>query len=243
MQKSIASIVSEFTRFAEDQLISETVIDRGVIGNSILVHRMYAKLADEGYNVEAYWNIRTYGDLLAQQEGTESVVSSPATIPHNEISGNSDVAIGIDAEEIARFHEVADYREDPFYAMNFSPEEIAYCILQPVAAASFAGLFAAKEAIVKAAPQYAKKPFSSLSIHHLTSGKPVCEGFEISISHTEQLAIAVAIHIPTQPVVPVQVTLPESAGIPRKTAQNILLILSLLLSVAALILALRAIFS
>jgi 4'-phosphopantetheinyl transferase superfamily len=67
--------------------------------------------------------------------------------------------------------------------------------LQPDPPASFAGLFAAKEAIVKADNQYKNKPFHSIGIDHLPGGKPVHPPFEISITHTDSLAIAVAVRL------------------------------------------------
>ena len=97
-------------------------------------------------------------------------------------SGNTDqtgAGIGIDAEEISLMPATNDFRDHEFYTMNFAAAEIAYCILQPDSRASFAGLFAAKEAIVKADNSYKNKPFHTIFIDHLPGGKP----FHSAIQH------------------------------------------------------------
>ncbi len=96
-------------------------------------------------------------------------------------------------EEVANMPVVADCREDEFYKMNFTSAEMAYCIIQPDQYASFAGLFAAKEAIVKADNRFKTVPFNQVFIDHLPGGQPVFAGFNISISHVKQLAVAIAI--------------------------------------------------
>jgi phosphopantetheinyl transferase (holo-ACP synthase) len=90
---------------------------------------------------------------------------------------------------------VNDFREDEFYVMNFTPAEISYAILQPDPLATFAGLFAAKEAIVKSDNTIKNKAFNSIFIDHLPSGKPIYPGFSISISHTPTLAMASAVKL------------------------------------------------
>ena len=88
---------------------------------------------------------------------------------------------------------MTDYREDEFYKQNFSTSEIAWCILQSQPLASFAGKFAAKEAIVKADNVYATLPIHQIEILNTPNGKPQFKGFQISISHTPSTAVAVAI--------------------------------------------------
>jgi phosphopantetheine--protein transferase-like protein len=101
--------------------------------------------------------------------------------------------IGVDIEETGRMPESTDFRADKFYTMNFSPSEISYCILQVSPLVSFAGLFAVKEAITKANGIHKSQAFNTIVIDHLPGGKPIHPDFYISISHTANLAIAVAI--------------------------------------------------
>ena len=197
VEEKIKNTVSLYTKIPVEEIAEQTVIDRSAVASSILLHRMYANLAAEGIIVENYFSIKTYGQLLASFNG-KTGIDLPKDPPFvNSVSNKPPSAngIGIDVEEVSSMPVVNDYREDEFYKMNFAPSEIAYCILQPDPAASFAGLFAAKEAIVKADNQYKSKPFHSINIDHLPGGKPVHLPFELSISHTGSLAIAVAVRL------------------------------------------------
>ena len=198
MEDKVKNIISTFIKVPAEQISSDTVIDRTAVSSSITLHRMYAKLAEEGIVVEDYWNIKNVATLLnrmngnghtvaANQEGeSNNFVLSPA----NHVAG---VTVGIDIEEVDSMPRANDFRESAFYKMNFSSNEIAYCILQPNPYASFAGLFAAKEAIVKANNANRNKPFNTIIINHNTEGKPEYPGFNVSVSHTNTVAVAVAL--------------------------------------------------
>jgi phosphopantetheine--protein transferase-like protein len=198
MEEKIKEIVSLYIKVPASQIAANTVIDRSAVASSILLHRMYAALANEGIVIDNYWDIKSFGTLLQRINGAErsfTVVSDNTieyVLPVNE-SLSSAEGIGLDVEEINAMPQVNDFREDEFYKMNFTSEEIAYCILQPDSLSSFAGLFAAKEAIVKADNSYLNKPFNSIHIGHLPNGKPVHSSFQLSISHTKELAIAIAV--------------------------------------------------
>jgi phosphopantetheine--protein transferase-like protein len=162
---------------------------------------MYAKLAEEGFIVADYWSINTFSTLLKRINGNGS--ASLPEVEYVPVNGNGlpsqvhaeGAAVGIDIEEVDSMPRANDFREDAFYKMNFSSAEIAYCILQPAPYASFAGLFAAKEAIVKANNSNKSRPFNTIVINHDPEGKPTYPGFYISVSHTNNLAIAVALQI------------------------------------------------
>ena len=86
-----------------------------------------------------------------------------------------------------------DFRKESFYTENFTAGEMAYCILQADPYASFTGLFAAKEAILKASfTQYSTRPFNTIEISHSPEGRPLHDGFRLSISHAGNMAVAVA---------------------------------------------------
>jgi phosphopantetheine--protein transferase-like protein len=66
------------------------------------------------------------------------------------------LGIGIDAVEIERFK---DFNRHANLNRLFSPEEISYCLKDPIKSAErFAGRFAAKEAFYKALTQALGKP-------------------------------------------------------------------------------------
>ncbi len=247
MEEKIKEIVSVFTKVPVDQIGPATPVGRSAMQSSILLHRMYARLAEEGLAVDNYGNIKVFADLLKYRSGQTSDLAvfersgrtvpdgsgsaildgsghtisdgSGAAIPANGQSGlsggylsadlparthirsfvagaNTSVpssGIGIDIEEVSGLPLTNDFRKDEFYKMNFTATEIAYCILQPDPYSSFAGLFAAKEAIIKADGRDRFKVFNSIEIGHSPEGKPVYPGFELSISHAGKMAVAVAV--------------------------------------------------
>lgn len=195
MEKNIKKIVSEFIKIPVEQINETSGIGRSVLANSILVHRMYAAIAKEGFEINNYQEINTYGELLNRISGSQPTEKSFSSFAFNNNfeSNNQTHGIGIDIEEISNLPLTNDFREEEFYKMNFTSQEIAYCNIQPDSYASFTGLFAVKEAIVKANSYYRGISFNKIFVDHLEDGKPVVKGFQISISHTSTIAIAVAV--------------------------------------------------
>lgn len=190
MNKDVFEIVSRFTGIDEKILNDQTVIDRNAVKNSIIIHRMYAALAEKGLIVEDYHEVRTLLDLnkrLSTDYKSEQVF---APLIQNE---TRPLSIGMDIEKVSNMPETNDFRTHQFYLDNFDATEISHCILQSDPYASFCGLFAAKEAIVKADNSYKSYPFKNIVIKFQPSGMPVFDGFGISISHTSDLAVAVAV--------------------------------------------------
>jgi holo-[acyl-carrier protein] synthase len=246
MENKIKDIVSVFIKVPAEQISHDTIIDRSSVNSSITLHRMYAKLAEEGIVVDDYWNIQKFATLLQRVNGNgHTTITMPAT-PEVQANGqhfhfNNEMAaaaIGIDIEEVDAMPKANDFREEAFYQMNFSSTEIAHCILQPNPYASFAGLFAVKEAIVKANNSNRNKPFNSIVINHDQEGKPAFPGFNISVSHTNNVAIAVALQASVDASVNKTATqvVPQQSGLPGGV--RLLMIISVLISLAALVIAL-----
>jgi phosphopantetheinyl transferase (holo-ACP synthase) len=205
---------------------------------------MYAKLAEEGIVVEDYWNIKKFSTLIEKVNGNGH---SAFSTERKEDSGNialppvydvAEATVGIDLEEIDAMPKANDFREDEFYKMNFSSTEIAYCILQPNPYASFAGLFAAKEAIVKANNSNKSRPFNTIIINHNGEGKPIYPGFNLSVSHTNNVAVAIALPQENHGSAK-KANDPIGAQPPSRSGTGMLLfIISFLISLAALIISL-----
>jgi 4'-phosphopantetheinyl transferase EntD len=122
--------------------------------------------------------------------------------------------------------------------MNFTPQEIAYCILQAEPYSSFAGLFAAKEALVKADASLRERAFHQIGIGHSPEGRPVYPGYTLSIAHANGTAVAVAARGGNGFVIP-----PLTAPAPSTAGRNgvigsRLAWVAVLLAVAALIIVL-----
>ena len=193
--EKIKKIISVFIKKPVESINEDSVIDKTVVQGSILIHRMYAEIADAGYSITNYNNIHTYRELLTKLEltGTDNQETKVISNNNDEETNNNGFLVGIDIEEISNFKQSNDYREDNFYKQNFSEREISYCLLQPNILQSFAGKFAAKEAIVKADNKYKNRSFNKIEILNNEFGKPEFQDFLISISHTPQNTIAVAL--------------------------------------------------
>jgi phosphopantetheine--protein transferase-like protein len=244
MEDKVKGLIATFLRVPAEQISYNTIIDRSAVSNSITLHRMYAKLAEEGFNVPDYWNIKTFSTLLERINGNGHINH---VAEYQQVQVNSNVAlvneytegptVGIDIEDVDAMPKTNDFREHEFYIMNFSPSEIAYCILQPAPYASFAGLFAAKEAIVKANNSNRSRPFNTIAINHNLEGKPTHPGFHISVSHTNNLAIAVALQIVIE-LSAGKNTEPAVSSTSDRSNGKWLFILSFIISLVALFIAL-----
>ncbi|MEO5967188.1 MAG: 4'-phosphopantetheinyl transferase superfamily protein [Ferruginibacter sp.] len=194
MENEVLQIVSKFTGIPENELSGNIRIDRVVLKNSILVHRMYAVLAEAGFNVDQYHSIKTLADLEKTLSGDETnsfITNEPLISITEEIK--STFPVGIDIENVIEMPITDDFRTHEFYKQNFSNSEISYCILQSDPYASFCGLFSVKEAIVKADNSYKNLGFNKIVIFHSENNKPNFSGFSISISHSDTFSIAIAI--------------------------------------------------
>ncbi len=236
-------IISQFLQVDANSITANTLINRQALKSSIFVHRMYGKLADAGFVVNDYSSIETYGELESKLNGNStiqqfdnSIIITPTNQSTNQPINNSYSpsgvrGIGIDIEQISSLPKTNDFRNEGFYTDNFSEKEISYCILQPSVYASFAGLFAAKEAIVKANNTYKNTKYNQLTITHNSSGKPEFAGMNISISHTEETAVAVAVEIAGNTTIVKE--------IPANTTQNntalLLALLALTIAIIAII--------
>jgi holo-[acyl-carrier protein] synthase len=82
------------------------------------------------------------------------------------------VGLGVDICEIARM-ERALARHPTMRERVFTPEEVAYCDGKARPAESYAGRFAAREAVIKALGGYRGKLWQDISITRHPSGAPI----------------------------------------------------------------------
>ena len=141
------------------------------------------------------------------------------------VNNSSNIQVGIDIEDIMNMPVATDYREERFYTDNFTSKEISYCILQADPRASFAGKFSLKEAIIKADNSYKSVPFKEIEILNDSQGKPIFDGFALSISHTRNQSVAVAIKgsvtINTETPIQPQITKDEIQDIVKSSMPTI----------------------
>ncbi len=120
------------------------------------------------------------------------------------------LTVGIDTVEIARFNEWTTYSKERLLRI-FSPDEITYCLEEPVKAPErMAARFATKEAFYKAVTALLKEPIPFTQVGPLckvvkhTDGNPSLEidwqalglpehDAQVSLTHTSALATAIVI--------------------------------------------------
>jgi phosphopantetheine--protein transferase-like protein len=114
--------------------------------------------------------------------------------------------IGIDIISIKRFKKLV---KDDFEYWNkfFSQDEWEYSFKKPDPHASLAGIYAAKEAVMKAVGGKVLGRADKINISHERDGKPsvrieekINKNIHISISHTSDTAVAVAIKYEQQDI-------------------------------------------
>lgn len=109
--------------------------------------------------------------------------------------------VGIDIVETLQFNKFRKASNHPFIKKNFSPAEIQYCYDFKDPSPHFAGMFAAKEAVMKALSE-AKVYLPDVEIRHDANGKPMVywkhkkmRSILVSVTHTKNVAVAVAIRV------------------------------------------------
>ena len=81
------------------------------------------------------------------------------------------LGLGVDLCEVARMERALD-RHPTMRARVFTPEEVAYCDSKARPAESYAGRFAAREAVIKALGGYRGKRWQDISVTRAPSGAP-----------------------------------------------------------------------
>tara|TARA_B100001175_G_scaffold301507_1_gene294687 strand:+ start:53 stop:814 length:762 start_codon:yes stop_codon:yes gene_type:complete len=197
-------IISHFINTKAEEITGDTIMDHTVVQSSLLLNRMYAALAEKGYIVDDPASIETFKEFSNAIEDSKSGTPKEPLINSDKVDCKNDniidkvddeniLSIGIDIEEISSFEVVDNYMEDNFYKSNFGSEEITYCMSKVNPVESFAGLFSLKEAIIKADNSLRKIKFNKINITHSIDGKPMFDGFALSLSHSKNNAVAVAV--------------------------------------------------
>jgi phosphopantetheine--protein transferase-like protein len=121
----------------------------------------------------------------------------------NALNGRTvrDLNVGIDVIEVRRFRKKPLNNENlSFYHSIFTKKELLYCMKYSDPYPHIAGIFAAKESLIKCLARPIK--MTEIEINHNRQGKPriaLCRGkgrkmqAQISITHTKSIAIAIAI--------------------------------------------------
>jgi phosphopantetheinyl transferase (holo-ACP synthase) len=190
LEQKAKEIVAGFLGCDPLEITGATAIG-AAISSSIQQHQLHAALQRAGVNMAGIDRITTFSDIFPGQSESPYRPApredATAPLPSHALS------CGVDIEQYDRLPETADWWNDPFYIDNFAPAEVAYCLLQVDPKLHFLGLFAAKEAILKADNSFCGLPFNQIEIRHDDLGKPMFAPLALSISHSPQYAVAMAI--------------------------------------------------
>lgn len=159
--------------------------------SSVVKDRFSAELSKRGIK----WNGTdiAFSTLINRSTANNDAVPvKPAAVNNGNLSTAAGTAVGIDIQEINELPNAADYWEDEFYKLKFTPEEIAYCVGKDNPGQTFAGLYSCKEALIKCDNDL---EWDSINISHDDNGKPQFGNYSISISHSGLYATAIAIKI------------------------------------------------
>jgi phosphopantetheine--protein transferase-like protein len=199
--KDAKKIIAHFLKIQPSDIVESTEMDDSAVGGSLILLRMYSKLAGSGYGVKNPIGITTFGDFCLALKGlsddinVDQVKEAPSRSWEDELGeyGNSGFGIGVDIEDIVNLPKAVNFSTDKFYVDNFSAYEIDYCSKKANPAESFAALFSLKESIIKADNSFIQTQFNQIKIQHTEQGQPTFQNFHLSTSHSKNLVVSVAI--------------------------------------------------
>ena len=185
--EKIFEIIAQFLNIDKLEINEATRIGKNELKSSIFLRRMYSELSECGVEVEDIFKINTVGDLIKNINSDQ--------LPKDSISNfKINNKIGIDIEEVENLPITTDYRTNEFYLKNFTQQEISYCLLKNYPRESFAGLYCAKEAIIKIDNSLGNKNLSEIEIFHDENDAPLNDNYWLSISHSKNIATGVAFY-------------------------------------------------
>lgn len=162
--------------------------------------RAYAWLKNNSFNVD---NTILYNSFTLQElfTGIKKQVDRPSYSNHrvknqtpHVYCGHDKKSIGIDIQSIKELFPIplpTDFKSDKQLLEIFTTKELSYAESKDYPLQTLTGLFAAKEAIQKCSQE--KLSLKKIEILPDENGKPCTDDFSISISHSLDYAIAVAI--------------------------------------------------
>jgi len=118
---------------------------------------------------------------------------------------SSGFSVGVDIEEIERFRKLDFKNNQHFYEKIFTKDEIEYCLKKTNPSQHFCARFSAKEAAKKAISKFETLDFKQIQVINDKAGAPHIElidyngkllngDFELSLSHSNQNAIAFVVY-------------------------------------------------
>jgi holo-[acyl-carrier protein] synthase len=198
--QELKDIVADLMKVDASAIDGGTVLG-GLLASSMGRARLDAVLRKRmGIADPAVYTVKTFGELarLAGLEAGGSAAPAAAVNPALSSEGSAgEIALGIDMQSIDAMPQTADFWEEAFYQQHFTPQEVAYALLQANPRESLAGAWCAKEALRKADSQWIGVDWKLTEVTHDANGKPSLKSgsnplpHAVSLSHTGGFALAV----------------------------------------------------
>lgn len=267
--ETLRSIVAKISGAEANSINSSFSLETSVLKGSLKRAALAAAIRRHlGVNCPAAHAVATFGELEQAVFGETTPSATPAAAPlaretpvveaPSLNNGASEIRCGIDIENIVDLPEAADYREHEFYKDSFSPQEIAYCVLQENPRMHFAARWCAKEALIKCDTAFRNEKMSDVEVarneqgevflRHHRNGDTRILPHAVSLSHTNSFATALVVKVAGRPAQisedPQAAQLsdaPEMAS-PIPTSSRLIWIVAIALTMGVAVLALWRIF-
>lgn len=181
------SVKNLYEKLSGKQLENENSVVSQSAFSSVLRDRFISELKKMGIQ----WN----GEPTPLKDlGSQSSAIATAPIPSIPLpigKSSSNILVGTDIQILSEFPVPSDYWTDTFYRDQFSAEEFAYALKKQNPLGTFAGIYSAKESIFKSNNNIQR---SSIVISH-ENDAPQFPGYAISISHSGEYVVSVAIQL------------------------------------------------
>ena len=215
--QDLRGVVAQLCRCAPEEINGDFSLDvpalRGSLKKAVLIASIRRYL---GKDCMSAATARTFAELEALVSGKaapaaparSAPLSAPVAAPASPAATVCAASCGIDVESVAQLPDTADYAGHQFYKDNFSPEEISYCIKQAKPRQHFAARWCAKEALKKCDAAFRDTRPADLELARADSGAVFFRlrgrvlPHAVSISHTEDTAVAVVLLTPAAHVKP-----------------------------------------
>ena len=170
----------------------EVQLDQMIRPSSLEAHLLTSLLRTRGITVE-YHRLRQgarLSDLIS------AIPEVPAITPTSITpSASPSCGLGVDLVQVNQLlpeGTPADLKADKYLTDLFTLGELSYAACKSNPAETLGGLYAAKEALVKAT-QIPFKIMREIEIRFTADGRPIYPGYDLSISHDDGFAIAIAL--------------------------------------------------
>ncbi|AFZ34028.1 phosphopantetheine-protein transferase [Stanieria cyanosphaera PCC 7437] len=216
--EKVVEIVAKIAGKSATQVLPETSLGSLGITSSIQILKIQSALERQYQQKLPFLGDSWTVERIAAQVGVASLpakangaIAQPNTAAN--FNGNtaqiqpvnlSNVSIGVDIEEINNLPDTSNYRTHEFYQTLFSSEEISYALLKNEPKLHLCGIFCAKEALKKAAPELINLRMEEIRVTH-QQGRPLITtsdltinstfNFQVSISHASNYAVAMVLAI------------------------------------------------